>query len=108
MGWKAKSSAKGHAVPTTKDYVQFYFGKKTVEGPVNVWKCACGIQRKCNVNISGYTNLIGHVKDRHPDYVQVYEDAHSDAGDDGAPGAAASSLDNMFDSEATNIFKWIE
>ena len=100
-----------------------YFGKSPVHSETNAWKCTCGTVRKQNVKL-GYTNLISHIKQKHPNYLEMFHlfQEVDCAGDDGksesetasvitSPGTSLSgqtTLEYMLDSRSTNIFKWLE
>ena len=106
-----------------KKVCQLYFGKSPVHSETNAWKCTCGTVRKQNVKL-GYTNLISHIKQTHPNYLEMFhlfQEADC-ARDDGksesetasvitSPGTSLSgqtTLEYMLDSRSTNIFKWLE
>ena len=40
---------------------------------VKTFTCSCGSKRKVKTK-SGYTNLMSHIKDQHPDYETLYKE----------------------------------
>jgi hypothetical protein len=100
----------------SKSICQLYFGKQPIKD--NIWKCSCGIQRKCNISKSGYNNLLTHVKQQHPDYEEMFRSTQCGIGTrEGSESGSVSvvrqisgqtSLDFLIDSKSKTVFKWIE
>ena len=111
--------------PDSKKVCQLYFGKNPLAGlPSNRWKCSCGTLRKQDIKV-GFTNLMSHIRQKHPNYLKVFnvaqqDDGHSEVSSQitatSISGAGASpsvisgqtTLDYMYDSRSTNVFKWLE
>jgi hypothetical protein len=102
------------AVPDNKDLCILYFGKNPVSGKKDTWKCSCGTIRKQNVKL-GYTNLVSHIKQKHPNYLgvfqmdqQVVEEQSKISAESTGSVSKQATLSYMFDSHSSNIFKWLE
>ena len=83
-----------------------------------MWKCSCGTIRKQDIKVA-YTNLISHIQQKHPNYLEVFnlaqqEDSLSEKSSfvtgNGTPLSVSgqTTLDDMFDTACTNVFKWLE
>ena len=116
------SSGRPTVPPDSKKICQLYFGKNPVAGgrELNRWKCSCGKVRKQDIKL-GFTNLMSHIRQKHPNYLEVFhvaqqEDGHSERSSlitAVSPGPSSSvsgqtTLDYMFDTRSTNVFKWLE
>ena len=105
--------------PDNKNTCQLYFGKDPIVGKeVNMWTCSCGTIRKQDIKV-GYTNLISDIRQKHPSYLEVFnlaqqEDSQSETSSFvtgyGTPSSVSeqTTLDYMFDTASTNVFKWLE
>ena len=109
--------------PDNKKICQLFFGKNPITGgrELNRWKCSCGKVRKQDIKL-GFKNLISHIRQKHPNYLEVFhmaqqEDGHSETSSLitalSSPGpsllvSGQTTLDYMFDTRSTNVFKWLE
>jgi hypothetical protein len=110
--------------PDSKKICQLYFGKSPVAGgrDLNRWKCSCGKLRKQDIKLC-FANLMSHIRQKHPNYLEEFhlaqqEDGHSETSSlitaVSSPGRSSSvisgqtSLDYMFDTRSTNVYKWLE
>jgi hypothetical protein len=95
--------------PSTKDICRLYFGKKPLDGKSNTWRCQCGNERKCDVITHGYSNLMTHIKSRHPDYLKKFADCTTGLvpGDTSSQGGQRT-LDFLIDKKSFNSYKWID
>ncbi|KAI2512776.1 hypothetical protein MHU86_1564 [Fragilaria crotonensis] len=106
--------------PDNKKACQLFFGKDPIVGKeLNMWKCSCGTIRKQDIKV-GYTNLMSHIRQKHPNYTEVFsvyqqEESQSEMSSFvtgyGTPSSSVSgqtTLDYMFDTASTNVFKWLE
>jgi hAT family C-terminal dimerisation region len=109
--------------PDSKKICQLYFGKNPVAGTeLHRWKCSCGTVRKQDIKV-GFANLMSHIKQKHPNYLEVFhvarqEDIHSETSSlitavSAGPSSLSvisgqTTLDYMFDTRSTNVFKWLE
>eukprot|EP00171_Calliarthron_tuberculosum_P004916 IDg4916t1 len=82
--------------PSNKDIVQALF--KPVEGSPDVWVCQCGLQRKKNK--TGWTNLMSHVHNDHPDIVNLIPKLN-DSQRDGI-------LKHFKPKKSKNVFAWLQ
>jgi hypothetical protein len=117
-----------HGRPTvpsdSKKICQLYFGESPVAGDreLNRWKCSSGKVCKQDIKL-GFANLMSHIRQKHLNYVVVFhlaqqEDGHSETSSLVtailSPGQSLSvvsgqtTLDYMFDTRSTNVFKWLE
>ena len=101
-----------------KKLCHLFFGKLPFIEQTDKWKCKCGTLCKQNIKL-GVSNLLSHIKQRHPNYEEVFAiaqqpnevDSISDSaqvvtGTGGVPGQ--TTLAYLFDSHSTNVFKWLE
>jgi hAT family C-terminal dimerisation region len=119
-------SRRPTVLPDTRKICQLYFGKNPVAGTEsNRWKCSCGKVRKQDIKV-GFTNLMSHIRQKHPNYLEVFhvaqqEDVHSETSSLTTIAASPAgqqpsfsvvsgqtTLDYMFDTRSTNVFKWLE
>ena len=82
---------------------------------MNIWKCRCGNERKVDVAKSGYNILLSHIKAKHPDYMQIYQEfvsSSSSASRNRISTAVGTSLqtkiDQFMDIKSRGIFKWLD
>lgn len=68
----------------------------------NQYKCLCGILRKANVETSGYSNLISHVKDKHKEELDHFVTERKE--NDGITKFVIS----LHSSKAKNLYSWID
>ena len=85
----------------------------------NLWRCTCGTVRKQDIKV-GYANLMLHIQLKHPNYLEIFhvaqqqEDSQSETSSLVTGSRTSSSvsgqmtLDYMFDTASTNVFKWLE
>ena len=113
------SSNSCPAVPhNNKKLCHLLFGKVPFIEQTDQWKCKCGTLCKQNIKL-GLSNLLSHIKQRHPNYEELFAmaqqanevDSISDSaqvvtGTGGVSGQ--STLAYLFDSHSTNVFKWLE
>ena len=101
-----------------KKLCHLFFGELPFIEQTDQWKCKCGTLCKQNIKL-GFSNLLSHIKQRHPNYEEVFAiaqqpnevDSISDSaqvvtGTGGVPGQ--TTLAYLFDSYSTNVFKWLE
>ena len=56
----------------TKSVVAVYYGEVPIDAENNLWKCnICGNIRKTDIQTHGYTNLMGHIKAKHNDMLDI-------------------------------------
>ena len=55
------------------DVCSLFFTKVTETGSEQVFKCSCGTTRKRKKGF-GFTNLMSHLKEKHDDWEQLYEE----------------------------------
>ena len=107
----------GPKVPlNSKSVCQLFFGKQPIKD--SIWRCSCGIQRKCDVKRAGYNNLMTHIKQQHPDFEDIFwsyqnecsSQVNSECGSLSVGGSVCgqATLGFMVDSKSGNVFKWIE
>ena len=113
------SSSSCPAVPhNNKKLCHLFFGKVPFIYQTDQWKCTCGTLCKQIIKL-GLSNLLSHIKQRHPNYEEVFAIAqqanHVGAISDsvhvvtrtrGVSGQ--TTLVYLFDSHSTNVFKWLE
>jgi hypothetical protein len=82
------------------DICTFFF-IQTSEG---VYQCKCGIKRK-RQKTSGYTNLMSHLKEKHPDWEKVYSEFRRSN-----PGKKKADAGAVFfmNPKAVNIHNWLK
>jgi hypothetical protein len=101
-----------------KKLCYLFFGKVPFIEQTNQLKCKCGTLCKQNIKL-GFSNLLSHIKQRHPNNEEVFAiaqqanevDSVSDSaqvvtGNGGVSGQ--TTLACLFDSHSTNVFKWLE
>ena len=79
------------------------------------WRCnACNMMRKCDPK-HGYNNMLTHIKDKHPNYMEVVSSLQPDtvsiSGELTAltpPELPQTSLQYMVQSKASDVFKWMD
>ncbi|KAL5478043.1 hypothetical protein EMCRGX_G024918 [Ephydatia muelleri] len=117
----SSSSSRLTVPPDNKKVCQLYFGKSPVGSEANTWKCTCGTVCKQNIKL-GYTNLMSHSKQKHPNYLEMFhlaQQAHGDSksetasvitrtGQSDESVSGQTTLEYMLDSRSTNVFKWLE
>lgn len=99
-----------------KDICEFFFGSEYNDPSTFTWKCRhCAKFRKQNTD-KGYTNLMSHIKDEHPNYERLYEAFLKESEELDTTGANNASLttskqtmmDDFFDVKTNNIYKWLD
>ena len=109
---KTKSKATDTTIPDSKTICEAYFGDKPEDIENNVWRCKCGTQRQCDVSHYGYTNLVGHVKSKHPDLNEVLVMSSKTSATSGTSQELIpqkqTSLKFVIDPKCNDIYKWID
>ena len=119
MSTFSSSSNSCPAVPhNNRILCHLFFGKVPFIEQADLWKCKYGTIRKQNIKL-GFSNLLSHIKQRHPNYEEVFaiaQQAHevdsiSDSaqvvtGTGGVSGQ--TTLAYLFDNHSTNVFKWLQ
>jgi hypothetical protein len=92
------------SVPKTKDIVAFYYGTAQNNGGRGVWVCACGNKRTWDPS-SGYTNLMGHIKQQHSNYNDDYLTAKKLVR---VKTSALVTINSLFNAKATRVHNYME
>jgi hypothetical protein len=102
--------------PSSQSICRFFYGKKPTTHDPTLWKCTCGVQRRCDVTKHGYANLMDHVKKKHPDYIAIYK-AHAleTSLQTSLPSLSTTSsvnsqstIDYMIDAKSRSVYQWLE
>ena len=83
--------------PSIKDVCSFFFSLKDVSTSKNENACECGNVRKKSG--SSWRNLITHIKESHPDYIEEMKFVKS---------SSQRSLIQFVDTKSKNIWGWIK
>ena len=103
-------SSSSSSMPESKDICVMYFGEEPVDKMRNIWKCKCGKLRKSDVKVNGYTNLMGHIKDKHPDMNELLALQSGQATGilDNPTNQKQTMLQFLIDPKSNDIYKWID
>lgn len=82
---------------TPKQIALFYFKSVEKNGTEEQFMCVCKTSRKVKRN-SGYTNLLSHIKDQHPNFKEEMLVANK----------KSSSFFHSVDKKSANIYGWME
>jgi hypothetical protein len=101
-----------------KKLCHLFFGKVPFIEQTDQWNCKCGTLCKQKIKL-GFSYLLSHIKQRHPNYEEVFViaqqanevDSISDSAQVVTRNGGVSgqtTLAYLFDRHSTNVFKWLE
>ena len=97
--------------PLSRAICGLFYGK-AVDASSTLWKCKCGVERKCDVKNNGCNNLITYLKSKHPDYLEIYAahtlESSSSKSSQANQKGQQTTLEYLIDSKSRNVYKWLD
>ena len=98
---------------STKDICNLFFGKLPFDSAKQIWKCSCGMERKCDVSKNGYNNLLSHITSKHPNYLDVVSTMPIDSAMSMSNISEEAQLifgcqNLLVDTRSSDVYKWLD